>query len=134
MAAEVLSGVLALSVWKVPRLVQDPCPTLARTLVVRADVGNAHKQRLWSRQRLRRARLGNHDRPAIEPQLRSVVSSLPAGLETELVAKPPDRLTNVLVDQNGDHRRRRHRPVEAIAVLPAHCLGHKPNLYSAVNV
>jgi len=42
MAAEVLGGVLALSVWKVPRLLQDLCPALARTLAVRANIGNAH--------------------------------------------------------------------------------------------
>jgi len=41
MAAEVLSGVLALSVLEIPRLVQDLCPTLARTRAVLAHVGNA---------------------------------------------------------------------------------------------
>jgi AcrR family transcriptional regulator len=44
-----------------------------------------------------------------------MIPSLPANLEAELVAQPPDRLFDIFVDKLGDHGRRWHRPIEAIA-------------------
>jgi len=82
-------------------------------------------------QRLRGARLGNHHRASVQPELRTMISDLPANLEAELVAQPPDRLLDVLVDQHGDHRRRRHRPIEAIARRSGRDFGHKHNLYKS---